>query len=259
MSIQEESYVYRLPDNLVYGRNPVIEAFQAGKEFEKLFVQKGLGGDAIKTILQYSHQQETLVQMVPIEKLNRLTGNKNHQGVAGFTSLIKYYELEDILSEAYNSANPPLLLICDGITDVGNFGAMARTAACTGVNGIIIPQKGAATISAEAIKASSGALYEIPVCKVRFLDRSIHYLQENGVQVIATDISAQKWIHQTDLTIPTAIIMGAEGKGVSPVFMKMANEKAKIPMTGNFNSYNVSVATGIILYETLRQRLIQMG
>jgi 23S rRNA (guanosine2251-2'-O)-methyltransferase len=251
----DDSPIHHTTDNLVYGRHPVLEALQAGKEFEKLFIQKGLPSEAMKGILQLARQQETPIQLVPIEKLNRLTGNKNHQGVAGFTALITYYELEDVLSSAYSGKYPPLFLICDGITDVGNFGAIARTAACTGVNGLIIPQKGAATISGEAIKASAGALYEMPVCKVRFLDRAILYLQENGVKVVATDISATKWLHQTDLTVPTAIILGAEGKGVSPVFLKMADEKVKIPMIGDFNSFNVSVATGIVLYEAVRQRL----
>lgn len=245
-----------LPENLIYGRHPITEALQQGRAFDKLFVQKGISGDAMKIILQYARQQDIPVQMVPPEKLNRLTGNKNHQGVAGFVALITYYELDDLVANAYSGATVPLLLLCDGITDVGNFGAMARSAACTGVNGIIIPQKGAATISAEAVKASAGALNQLPVCKVRFLDRTITYLKENGIKIVATDVSATHYLPDVDLTVPTAIIMGAEGKGVSPAFLKMADEKVKIPMVGGFNSFNVSVATGIMLYEVVRQRLL---
>ena len=244
-----------LPDNLIYGRHPVLEALQAGKAFDKLFVQKGLPPDTFRAILQLARQLEVPVQMVPPEKLNRLTGNKNHQGVAGFASLIATFELEDVLSAAYAGTTQPLLLLCDGITDVGNFGAMARTAACTGANGIITPQKGSAIVNAEAIKASAGALNTLPVCRVRFLDEAITYLQQNGVKVLATDVGAPKWLHEIDLNCPVAFIMRAEGKGVSPKFVKMADETVKIPMQGSFNSYNVSVATGIVLYEALRQRL----
>ena len=241
-------------NNLIYGRHPVVEALEAGRGFDKIFVQRGIDYAFNKMVEHLAYEQDIPLQVVPLEKMNRLT-RKNHQGVAGFLSLIPYYNLDDILAAAYDSGEMPLILVCDGITDVGNFGAMARSAACTGVHGIVIASKGAASINAEAIKASAGALNQIPVCKVRFIDKTLHYLKENGLQIMATALEAKQYIHQINLKTPTAIIMGAEGAGVSPAFLKIADHLVKIPMMGNFDSFNVSVATGIILYETVRQRI----
>ena len=243
-----------ISNNLIYGRHPIVEALEEVRGFDKIFVQRGIDYAFNKMIERLAAEQDIPVQVVPLEKINRLT-RKNHQGVAGFLSLIPYYNLDDVLAAAYDRGETPLILVCDGITDVGNFGAMARSAACAGVHGIVIASKGAASINPEAMKASAGALNQIPVCKVRFIDKALYYLKENGLQVIATALEGEKYIHQTDLTVPTAIIMGSEGTGVSPAFLKIADNLVKIPMVGNFDSFNVSVATGIILYETIRQRI----
>lgn len=241
-------------NNLIYGRHPVLERLSSGEIFDKIFLQKGLRGSFVNKLHSFATQYHIPIQLVPTEKLNRLTHNQNHQGVAGFASLVTYYDLEDVLSQAYASETPPLLLLCDGITDVRNFGAIVRTAACTGVHGVVIPYKGMANINADAIKSSAGTLHKVPICKVRFLDQSIQYLQNNGVQVVASSLQTKQFLHQIDLSIPTAILIGAEGKGVSPKFLKQADQVIKIPMVGNFDSFNVSVATGMLLYESVRQR-----
>lgn len=245
-----------MSDNVIYGRHPIWEALHAGRSFDKILVQKGIGGDIVREVVQLARQHEIPLQIVPPETLGRLSKGKNHQGMLGFTSLIDYYEIEDILANTYEKGQVPLFLLCDGITDVGNFGAIARTAACAGVQTIVIPAKGSAAINAETLKASAGALEKIHVSKVRFLDKTIRYLRENGVQIIATGLQTDTYIYQLDFTQPTAIIMGAEGKGVSPVFLKTADHIAQIPIPGAFDSYNVSVATGIVLYEAVRQRRI---
>lgn len=243
-------------NNLMYGRHPIMEALQSGQKFDKIFIQKGLRGDFFSKIHQLSKELAIPTQLVPIEKLNRLTNRKNHQGIVGFAALIPYYTVEDVLSKAYDEGEIPLFLLCDGITDVRNFGAIARTAACAGVHGIVITAKGTAPINSEALKASAGALQQMAVCKVRFLDKTIRYLQDNGLQIVASTLAEQsKLIQSIDLTIPTAIIIGSEGKGIAPKHQKMADQLAKIPIVGQFDSYNVSVATGMLLYETMRQRL----
>ncbi len=243
-----------MSDNIIYGRHPVWEALNAGRSFDKILLQKGIGGDTLREIMHLARENEIPVQSVPPETLNRLSKGKNHQGILAFASMISYYEIEDVLAMTHEIGQTPLFLICDGITDVGNFGAMARSAACAGVQAIIIPAKGAAAINAETLKASAGALQKVHICKVRFLDKTIRYLRENGLQIVATGLQTNTFIHQLDFTQPTALIMGAEGKGVSPIFLKMADQTAQIPIPGQFDSYNVSVATGIVLYEAVRQR-----
>lgn len=243
------------PDNLLYGRQPIWEALQTGQNIDKILLQKGAGGDLVRQILHEAQQQEIPVQQVPPETLDRIC-RKNHQGMVAFAALVPYYKLEDILAKTYDDGKIPLFLICDGITDVGNLGAIARTAACTNVNGIIIAAKGSAPINADAIKTSAGALHHIHICKVRFIDRAMQFLQENGIQIVASSLKTDKYIHEIDLTVPTAFVIGSEDKGVSPAFLKMADQQIKIPIIGNFDSYNVSVATGMLLYETTRQRML---
>ncbi len=243
-------------DQLIYGKHPVLEAIRSGKSIDKLFLQrKGHSGDETwQEIVHLSNQFEIPTQYVPVQKLNKLCRN-NHQGVVAFASLIPYYSVEDVLSSAYESGEPPLFLILDQVTDVRNFGSIARSAACGGAHGIIVPAKGSAAINAEAIKTSAGALNDIPVCKVRFLIDSIEYLQSNGLQVVASTLDESLPVQELDLTIPTAIIMGSEDKGVSPKYLEAANQAFRIPMSGKVDSYNVSVASGIVLYEALRQRM----
>ncbi|MGB0838628.1 MAG: 23S rRNA (guanosine(2251)-2'-O)-methyltransferase RlmB [Chitinophagales bacterium] len=244
-------------NQLIYGRHPIVEALKSEQAFDKIFIQRGIQGEQIKQIIHLAKEQNVPVQFVPLPKMNRLT-RKNHQGVAGFLALITYYKLEDILSNVYAQGDIPLFLIADHITDVRNFGAIARTALATGVHGIVVPAKGAANINAEALKASAGALHQIPICKVRFLDEAIQFLQSNGLQVVASDLNTDTFFDQTTLDIPSAIILGAEGKGISPKYLKVADVIAKLPMSGNFDSFNVSVATGMVLYEVMQQRKKQV-
>lgn len=247
----------KFAENLIYGRHPILEALSANKAFDKLLLQKGATGDGLRDIIRIAREREIPLQHVPPETLDRIAP-RNHQGVVGFASLVSYCSLDDILAAAYDKGESPLLLVCDGITDIGNFGAIARTAACAGVHGIIIAEKGSAPISADAIKASAGALLQVPICRVRFIDVALYELRDNGVQIVATSLQTQQWLHQTDLTQATAFILGAEDKGVSPAFLKLADVKVKIPIPGNFDSYNVSVAAGMILYEAIRQRHLKI-
>jgi 23S rRNA (guanosine2251-2'-O)-methyltransferase len=193
-------------------------------------------------------------QYVPIEKLNRLT-SKNHQGVVGYISSIEYHKIEQVLPAVFEAGKMPLVLILDRITDVRNFGAIARTAECSGVDAIVIPARGAAQINADAIKTSTGALHKIPVCKEENLKDVIDYLRESGLQVIACTEKSSEYYYQQDMTLPVAIIMGSEEDGISGEYLKRADAAVKIPLMGEIGSLNVSVATGIILYEAVRQRM----
>ena len=247
------------PKNLLYGKHPIAEALAAGKNLDKLYVQKGLQtDDVLRNILDTVKQRSIPTQKVPVEKLNRLTHNAVHQGVAGFAALIPYYTLEDVLSQAYEMGEVPLFILCEGVTDVGNLGAIARTAACTGVHALVLPERGSAAVNAEAIKASAGALHRLPVCKTKSADVAMSYLKNNGLQVLACDVHKDAtMINRLDLSIPTLIVLGSEGEGLPARLVKKADHIAQIPIIGNFDSYNVSVAAGMVLYESMMQRKVK--
>ena len=240
---------------IIYGRKPVKEALEQGISFEKIWLQKGISSRFEAEIKRLAQKRHIAIQHVPSIKLEKLTRQKTHQGIAALSALIPYYEVDDILSDAYDKGEIPLFLICDGITDVRNFGAIARTAACTGVHAIIITQKGSVSINGEAMKTSAGALHRLPICKVRFLDETVRYLKQNGLQIVGADIRTEKYVSEVDWSIPTALIMGAEGGGISPKLLQTIDTIAKIPIISDFDSYNVSVATGMILYESMQQRI----
>jgi len=239
---------------MIFGIRPVIEALKSGKEIEKLLIQTNLKSAAAFELKDLLKELEIPFQYVPVEKLNKLTF-KNHQGVIGFLSLISYQPLEQVLPLVYESGKIPLILILDRITDVRNFGAIARTAECAGVNAIIIPSKGAAQINEDALKTSAGALSKINVCRIDQMKPTIEFLQQSGIQVVACTEKAAKDIYEINYAIPTAIIMGSEEDGISPELLKLADELVNIPLYGEIESLNVSVASGIILYEVIRQRL----
>jgi len=241
-------------DNLIFGLRPIIEALKAGKEIDKLFVQNGLKNELFSELMSLLKKHNVVYQYVPLEKLNRLT-QKNHQGVVGYISSIEYNKIEKILPLVFEAGKTPLILILDRITDVRNFGAIARTAECAGVDAIVIPARGAAQINADAIKTSTGALHKIPVCREENLKDVIDYLRESGLQVIACTEKTEEMYYQADYTLPVAIIMGSEEDGISPEYLKRSDTHAKIPLLGEIGSLNVSVATGIILYEAVKQRL----
>ena len=241
-------------DNHIFGIHAVIEAIKAGKEIDKILIQRGLAGQLFNELRKVLQGTEIPYQMVPPEKINRIT-KKNHQGVIAFVCEIEYYKAEDILHKVFTEGRTPLVLLLDKITDVRNFGAIARSAECSGVDMIIVPQRGSAQLNADAIKTSAGALYRIPVCREYNLKDTIIFLKESGLQVIACHEKTDKLIYDIDFKIPTALIMGSEDTGISAEYVKLCNNAVKIPMKGTISSLNVSVATGIVLYEVIRQRL----
>lgn len=239
---------------MVFGIRAIIEAIKSGKEIENLYLQRGLTGGIILELRALINDQEIGFQLVPVEKLNRLTP-KNHQGAVAFISPISYDKIENIIPSIYEKGEVPLILILDGITDVRNFGAIARTAECAGVHALIVPSKGSAQINPDAIKTSAGALYKIPVCRHDSLFKTAKFLQESGLQLVACTEKTNDYLYKPDYTVPTAIIMGSEENGISTELIRIADHLAKIPMYGEIESLNVSVSAGILLYEAVRQKI----
>ncbi len=241
-------------DNLIFGTRAVIEAVNAGKEIDKIIIQKGLSNQLYSELRKAIKDLDIPIQIVPPEKINRIT-SKNHQGVLAFIAQVTYYEVEDLLATVFEKGKTPLVLILDRVTDVRNFGAIARSADCSGVDFIIIPSRGAAQINADAVKTSAGALNRMKVCRVDNLKSTIDYLKEYGLQIVSCHEKTESYYFNADLTKPTAIIMGSEENGISNEYLKRSDMQVKIPMVGNIASLNVSVAAGIILFEAVRQRL----
>ncbi len=241
-------------NQMVFGIRAIIEAIKSGKEIESLYLQRGLTGGIILELRSLLKENEMGFQLVPVEKLNRLTP-KNHQGAVAFISPISYDKIENIIPLIYEKGEVPLILMLDGITDVRNFGAIARTAECAGVHALIVPSKGSAQINPDAIKTSAGALYKIPVCRHESLFRTAKFLQDSGLQLVACTEKTNDYLYQPDYTVPTAIIMGSEESGISSDMIRIADHLAKIPMFGEIESLNVSVSAGILLYEAVRQKL----
>lgn len=243
-------------NQMVFGIRAVIEAIRSGKEIESLYIQRGIGGGLLNELKVLLNEYGILAQQVPIEKLNRITA-KNHQGVIAIISPIVYQKIENIIPEIFERGETPLILVLDGITDVRNMGAIARTAECAGVHAIVIPAKGSAQINADGIKTSAGALYKIPVCRHDNFMQTTRFLQESGLQLVACTEKTNDYIYKPDYTVPTAIIMGSEEDGIRNEIIRIADYLAKIPMFGEIESLNVSVSTGIILYEAIRQRRVE--
>tara|TARA_B100001758_G_C18406438_1_gene612426 strand:- start:893 stop:1642 length:750 start_codon:yes stop_codon:yes gene_type:complete len=239
--------------NYIFGIRPIIEAIQSGKTIDKLFIQKGLHNDLFAELWKLVRFKRINYKHVPIEKINRLT-KKNHQGVFAFISPIDFYKIEDIIPYLYEEGKNPLILILDRITDIRNFGAICRTAECAGVNAILIPEQNTAAINADAIKTSAGALHKISLCRTWNLKLSLQFIKDCGIQLIACTEKTKATIYKKNYTNPTAIIIGSEENGITSEILKMCDDKTKIPMYGEIGSLNVSVATGIILYEVIRQR-----
>lgn len=239
----------------VFGIRAVMEAIDSGKEIESLYIQKGISGDLFRELKKRIDQLDIKYQYVPVEKLNRLTP-KNHQGVVAFISPISFHKVEDLIPFVYENGETPLLLVLDRITDVRNFGAIARTAECAGVHGIVIPLKESAAIHSDSIKTSAGALFKIPVCRVHSLKKAVEYMQESGLQVIGCTEKNDESLYTVDFTVPTAVVMGSEEDGISNELMRILDRFAKIPLKGEIESLNVSVAAGVVLYEAVRQRSI---
>lgn len=239
---------------IIYGINPVLEAMNEGKEIEKLFLLKTMQPHKANEIKRIATAFKVPFQYVPKEKLNRLT-RQNHQGVVAVISSVSYTDIETLLPTVYESGKIPFLLILDKITDVRNLGSIARSAECAGVNAIIIPTRGSAMINADAIKTSAGALNKIPVCRQTNLKDTIIFLKNSGLEIIGATEKAELNHFDHDYNKPIALIMGSEEKGIAEEHLEICDKFVKIPMTGTFQSLNVSVAAGIILFEIVKQRM----
>lgn len=238
----------------IFGIYPVQEALSSGVIIDKLYVQKGISNPKIEAILKELESKDASISHVPIEKLNKLTRG-NHQGVVAITSPITFSSLEEVVERVISEKEFPLFLVLDQISDVRNFGAILRTAECTGVDAVIIQKKGGAPVTGDTVKTSAGAIFKIPICKVDHIKDALFYLQGSGITTIAATEKTQNSIYSCDLKKPLAFIMGSEGKGVSSSILQLVDEKAALPLLGEINSLNVSVACGAFLYETVRQRL----
>jgi len=237
----------------IFGINPILEALQSNTVIDKVFIQKDIPNQKIESILQNMENSDISISFVPIEKLNRLTKG-NHQGIVAITSPISFSSIETVVEDALAKDKAPLFIILDQISDVRNFGAIIRTAEGTGVDAIIIQKKGGAPITGDTVKTSVGAIFNIPICKVDHIKDAIFYLKASNITTIAATEKTQHSIYDIDLQQPIAIIMGSEGKGVSKSVLNLVDEKAALPLNGQVNSLNVSVACGAILYEIVRQR-----
>ena len=241
-------------NTLVIGRKAIIEAMQTGKQLERIYMQTTIHGDVIDEIKKLAEQYLVPINKVPVEKLNGFNIS-NHEGCVAVISKIQYQNLQDVISFIVEKGESPLFLILDGITDIRNIGAIARSAYCFGVNAIIIPEKGVGALNEDAILTSAGALEKIAICRVGSLMKTVDDLHMNGIKVFASEMTSTKKLSEIELKDPCALVMGGEEHGVYPALMKICDEQFQIPMVGDFESLNVSVATGIILYEVVRQRM----
>ena len=241
--------------DMLFGLRPILEALNAGRTLEKIFLLRGTKNSLVTDISALAREASIPVQLVPVEKLDGLT-RKNHQGAVAFVSPIDYAPLDNILSGLFEEGKVPFLLLLDRITDVRNFGAIARTAECLGVNAIVVPGRGAAQINGDALKTSAGALNILPVCREASLQETVRFLQQSGVTVVACTEKAEEVVGAADVDFsgPVAVLMGSEEDGISPELLRIADVKLKVPMVGQIQSLNVSVAAGIMLFEVARQR-----
>ena len=243
-----------MDSNLIFGIRPVAEAIEAGKQIEKLYIRKGAEGQLMQELKDLCMRHRLHYQEVPVEKLNRLTRG-NHQGVVAQTAAIEYVQLTDIL-ERVPEDETPLVVLFDGVTDVRNFGAIARSAECAGAHGLITPLKNSAPVNAEAIRSSAGALTAIPVCRVGSIRNTVKLLQTEGFQIVAATEKSRKLLYDADFRKPTALVMGAEDTGISKEVLKLCDEQLAIPLIGHIESLNVSAAA-VMLFEAVRQRIAE--
>lgn len=239
---------------MIFGIRAVIEAVEAGKDIDKVLVKRELSGELFKELQEVLRRYEIPMQKVPLERIDRIT-RKNHQGVIAFTSAVTYQKLEQIIPFLYEQGKNPFILVLDGITDVRNFGAIARTCEVAGVDAIVIPARGSVSVNADAIKTSAGALHSIPVCRENNLKDAILFLKNSGIKVVAATEKAAEFYTDTDFSVPTAIVMGSEDEGVATEHLRICDELVKIPQFGTIQSLNVSVAAGVMIYEVVKQRM----
>jgi 23S rRNA (guanosine2251-2'-O)-methyltransferase len=239
----------------IFGLRPVIEAIKAGKQIDRLLIKQGLQGALYHELMTEVKNHGISYQIVPVERIELVT-RKNHQGVLAWLALIEFQHIGDILPSVFEKGEDPLIIALDGVSDVRNFGAIVRSAECLGAHAAIIPEKGSARITADAIKTSAGALHSFPVCREKSIVRSIEFLKESGLKVICSDEKSGKNVAEVNLKGPCVLIMGSEDKGISKELLALSDTMVRIPMSGNIGSLNVSVASGILLYEITRQRSV---
>ena len=247
-------YLYSMKnETTIFGIRAIIEAIKSKETIDKVFMQKGLRGELFQELESLLRTEGINSSYVPVEKLNRLTQG-NHQGAVAQISPIAFHNIDDLVTQILESDKTPLFLLLDQLSDVRNFGAIVRTAECTGVNGIIIQKKGGAPINGDTIKTSAGAIFKIPICKVDHIKDAVFHMQASGIKVIAATEKAEDFVYDVSFKEPCAIIMGSEGRGINPSVLKVVDDKAKLPILGDIESLNVSVACGAFLYEAVRQR-----
>ena len=242
------------PTDYIFGIRAVIEAIEAGRDIDKVLISKDLNGPLISELLEVIKRDNVVMRRVPVEKINRIT-RKNHQGVVAMLSAVTYHRLEHLVPELYEAGILPFIVVLDGITDVRNFGAIARTCECAGVDAIVIGERDSVGVGADAVKTSAGALNHIPVCRERDIPWAVRFLKDNGIQVVAASEKALVNYTQGSYDTPVAIVMGAEDTGVSQNVMRLCDTHVAIPIMGKIQSLNVSVAAGVMIYEVVRQRL----
>lgn len=240
-------------EDFVFGTRAVMEAIKNGKTIDKILIKKGLNNELFQELQLLINENNIAVQYVPVEKINRVT-RKNHQGVLAFISPIAFDNIENVLPGIYELGQDPLLLILDQITDVRNFGAIVRSAECAGVHAIIIPEKGMARIGADAVKTSAGALHNLPICKVNNLFKTVQFLIDSGIRIVAATEKGDKLYTEAEFNCPVGIVMGSEDDGISQQILNIADEQLKIPILGKIESLNVSVSAALMIYEAIRQR-----
>jgi 23S rRNA (guanosine2251-2'-O)-methyltransferase len=238
----------------IFGIRAVMEAIQAGRDIDKVLIRKDLQGDLIGELLQLVKAHRVVTRRVPVQTIDRIT-RKNHQGVVAVLSAVTYHRLDYLVPALYEEGRLPFIIVLDGLTDVRNFGAIARTAECVGADAIVIPEHGSVSVGGDAVKTSAGALLHLPVCRERSAALAVKFLKDNGYKVVAVTEKASTPYTQIDYTTPVALVMGAEDVGISPEVLKLTDAGASIPMFGQIGSLNVSVAAGVMMYEVVRQRL----
>lgn len=237
----------------IFGLRAIIEAIESGKNIDKILLRRDLGGDLGKELLDKVKDYDIVVQRVPNERLNRIT-MKNHQGAIALLTPVGYHKLDNLLPALYEEGKIPLIIVLDGVTDARNFGAIARSANCAGADAIVIPERGSASVTSDAVKASAGALFYIPVCREKDVLTAVKKLKESGYKIVGASEKSNENYTEPDYTVPVAIVMGAEDTGISDNVLRQCDSLAAIPILGEIGSLNVSVAAGIMLYEAVRQR-----
>jgi 23S rRNA (guanosine2251-2'-O)-methyltransferase len=237
----------------IFGLRPIIEAIKAGKQIDRLLIKQGLQGPLYQELMTEVKTHSINYQIVPLERIELVT-RKNHQGVLAWLALIEFQHVANLLPGIYEKGEDPLIIALDGVSDVRNFGAIVRSAECLGAHAVVIPEKGSARITGDAIKTSAGALHTLPVCREKSIVRTIEFLKESGLKIICADEKRGDYAERCDLKGPAVLIMGAEDKGISRELFGLSDVNVKIPMSGTIGSLNVSVASGILLYEIIRQR-----